>query len=381
MSQQSNISGPGIGLPIPQNLYPSELQNAPYDYGANLIPLAPGDWILVPAGTSYIDASPNAILQFLDPITGIWRGFNAFEGWPQIVTSDGYTRRIANLTGCAVAAQVVAGGSGYSQATATVAAGSGSSTWQPIVGGALSVVSVGTAGKGYTMQPIVLISAPPSASANGYGGVQATAVATVTGTSISAVSLTNVGAGYTSLPTITVLPNPGDPNIGTITQASVTLGLVNSGAITACLCTNPGAPLTTAYTNIALPTMTVAGAGGSAGSVSAVVMQTVVGASISSSGFGYGANTELSTYGGVPVASSTYVNPAIEQNLYRPRKASIGLTVTAGSVTAIGTIYDGGLFLGAPSAILITQGAPTSTAASIILQMGSSNATVIMQQL
>ena len=48
------LSGPGVGLPIPQNLYPSELSNAPYDYGTNQLALAPGQQIPLPAGPWYI---------------------------------------------------------------------------------------------------------------------------------------------------------------------------------------------------------------------------------------------------------------------------------------------------------------------------------------
>ena len=39
------LSGPGIGLPLPQNLYPSYLQNAPIDTPTNKVALAAGDAI------------------------------------------------------------------------------------------------------------------------------------------------------------------------------------------------------------------------------------------------------------------------------------------------------------------------------------------------
>ena len=37
------LSGPGLGLPLPANLYPSELNNAPYDFATNKVCLAPGE--------------------------------------------------------------------------------------------------------------------------------------------------------------------------------------------------------------------------------------------------------------------------------------------------------------------------------------------------
>ena len=44
------LSGPGVGLPFPQSLYPSELGNAPQDTPGNKLTLAPGDTYVVPAG-------------------------------------------------------------------------------------------------------------------------------------------------------------------------------------------------------------------------------------------------------------------------------------------------------------------------------------------
>lgn len=369
MSQ--GLSGPGIGLPIPQFLYPTELQNAPYDVGSNYLTLAPGDAIPVPAGKWFITLDSVCVLQFLDPVTGVWRGFESGRGGFYNVKSDGFTLRIANLTGCPIAAIVTGGGSGYTQATATIVASAGGSTWQPIVGGQLSVVSLGSAGAGYGLAPLVFIPPPPNP------GVQATAAATLSAGTVASVSLTNVGAGYKTVPTGVILPNPTDPNLGVsaITQATVTFALVNATAITAALCTNNGA----AQANATAPTLTPAGAGGSGATISAVMMSTLTGTSIGAGGFGYGANSVLRTFGGAPTVTPAYTNPAIELNAYRPRDAEAALTVTAGSITAVGTIYDSGLFAGVPLGVIATQGAPTSTAASITLTIGGANGTVLLQ--
>lgn len=364
------ISGPGIGLPVPQNLYPTELYNAPYDVSTNKVTLNAGDAIAIPAGEWLITLGAVSVLQYLDPVTGVWAGLAADRGQPQYIRADGFTTRIANLTGCPVAAVVTGGGSGYVQATTSVTASAGGSTWAPIVGGQVSVVSVGAAGSGYTMAPIVLLPAPPQ------GGIPATAYATISAGTVSGVTLSNVGAGYPSAPAAVILPNPADPNYGAIVQASATLGLnaATATAITGVLCTGNGAPVSSA------PTLTASGAGSGA-TISAVLLQTVTGASIAGAGVGYGTSAELTTVGGRPAAGA-YVNPNTELTGYRPRAAQIGLTLTGTSLTAIGPIYDGGLFADgtAPTAIIISNGAP-STAATVSLTLGSTQDTVTLQQL
>ncbi len=349
--------------------------NAPLDIGSNHLTLAPGDALPIPAGTWFVTVDGVAVLQYLDPVTGIWRGFESARNQLQYIKSDGFTTRIANLTGCPIAAIVTGGGSTYVQASTTVVASAGGSTWQPIVGGSVSVISVGAAGAGYGVTPLVIIQNPPPVSANGIGGVPATAYATLSAGTVSGVTLTNVGAGYASVPTAVILPNPTDPNIAAgITQATVVLGLTNAGKITAALCTNNGA----SSSAVTAPTLTPAGAGSGA-TISAVMLSTLASASVSAGGFGYGTNAELIVIGGAPSATPAFTNPAIELNLYRPRPAFAALTVVAGSITAVGTIYDSGLFAGTPLAGILTQGAPTSTSASVLLTLGTANATVLLQ--
>src|SRR5690242_19917308 len=109
------LAGPGILLPPPQNYYPSELQNAPQDPSSNAMTLAGGDTFVVPAGNYYCDLGGPLVYQFLDPVNSIWdlprTGNNGYE----FLKSDGYNMRIANLTGCLVAAVVTNAGSGYAQ--------------------------------------------------------------------------------------------------------------------------------------------------------------------------------------------------------------------------------------------------------------------------
>jgi len=365
------LSGPGVGLPLPQYLYPTELFQAPPDVASNKIALAAGDALPLQAGDWYRAGGSYCVVQFLDPINNTW-SMGSTAGWlagPEFIKSDGFTCRIANLTGCPVGAVVANGGSGYVQSSTTVTATAGNSTWAPIVGGALSLTTINNAGAGYGVAPLVFIQAPPSPSSNpnSIGGIAASAYATIASGTVSAISFTNIGAGYQSAPTAVILPNPTDPNINSgITAATITLGLSNAGAITGVLCTNNGAPLAT----LASLTLTPAGAG-TAATITPIIMQTVTAASITGAGAGFGSVAALlTTVGGVP-ASGAFTNPEKLNLAWRPRPAQIGLASAGGSLSSVSSIYDGGLFLGTPTPIVTAAGGAGTTAATITLTMGS----------
>jgi hypothetical protein len=264
-------------------LYPSELNSAPYDASTNRVALGPGDQIPVPAGTWYIGLGFYLVLQFLDPITGVWVNTSSasYSRGLYYVKSDGFNFRVANLTGCPTGAVIYALGSNYVQATTTVAVtGGGGSLWQPIVGGGLGFSSVVTAnaGAGYGVPPIVLIPPPPPGpnNPNGVGGVAASGYCGISSGTVSGFTFTNTGAGYATAPTPIVLPNPTDPNINVgITAATLAFSLVTGGGLTACLCTNNGAPLS----NPNSFTLTVSGAGTGA-SLTGFAMQVVTAASV-----------------------------------------------------------------------------------------------------
>ena len=383
------LSGPGVGLPYPQNLYPSDLYNAPIDASSNRLALSPGESLVLPAGDWYVTLGMYNILQFLDPVTGVWviGSGAAFNRGQLFVKSDGFNARVANLTGCVVSASVINGGTGYVQATTTITAigtfNNAAPTFLPIVGGALGLtgtytIDVPTAGAGYGIAPLIMIPPPPPAqsNANGVGGIPATAYA-ILGTSgtIASISITNPGAGYPSAPTVVVVPSPFDPNLATgITQATVAFSLASAGAITGVLVTNNGGPLNSG--SLASVTLSIGGAGLS-GSITANVMQTVVAATVSGPGVGYGtAQSLITTVGGVPVTGSITNNPDSTYLAWEPRPAQIGLTPsnTSVSVGSSGAIYDGGLFEGAPSIIVgLGTGATAfpTTVATVALTMGS----------
>jgi len=377
------ISGPGVGLPLPTNLYPTDLYDAPLDFGTAYLGLAPGEVVVLPAGEWIVETGAVSVLQYLDPITGAWRNLNATKGQAQTVNSDGFTRRIANLTGCPVGAVVAGGGTGYAQATASVTASAGGSLWTAVVGGSLTVSTIINPGAGFTVRPLVLIPDPPSVSANGIGGVPATANATLANATVSAVTLVNVGAGYTAATVSALLvPSPFDTNLGSITNGTVLFTLTNSGLITAALCTNNGAPLAGPALSL---TLTASGGAGSGATITPVIMQTVVSAGVVAAGAGWGDASHpalITSVGGLPISVSAPLigNPAVELTGYRPRQFVISGTCNAGgSITAV-AIQDPGLFVGTPTdAIAPGGGNVPTTLASVTVVMGSITDTIQIQ--
>ena len=370
------ISGPGVGLQLPQNLYPSELYNAPYDLSTNYVALNAGDALPIPSGRYMVDVGSYALLQFLDPVTGIWRQESPARTGPQVVYGDGFTRRVANLTGCPVAAVVANGGTSFVQSTAVITATTGGSTWQAIVGGSLSVVSVGAAGANYSEAPLVFIPAPPSP------GIQATGYATLANGTVASVSLTNFGAGYTTAPTAVLLANPTDVNFGSITQATVVLGVTNAGVITGALCTNPGAPLAT----LTALTLTASGGSGSGATITPQILQSVKSVSVVAAGAALGtvaAPAKIVSTGGGALSVSAITNPIVELTGFKPRSFDgIGICGSTGTITSV-TVLDGGLFLQAPTAAICpgAGGGSAPTLASLTFTMGNQIDTVLLQPL
>jgi hypothetical protein len=369
----------GGQLPVPQYLYPTQLAGVDVDVATSHIILSPGDAIPIPAGSNtYIyDLGAYSVFQWQDPITGTWRGFASARSGTLQTDSNGVNLRVANLTGCPIGADIPNGGTGYSQGTCAITASVGGSTWQPVVGGSLSVSTINVAGAGFTVAPMVLIPAPPTP------GVPATAYATLSGTSVTGVTLGAIGAGYTaSTLQATIVPSPFDPNLGSITNATVTLVLnaANAGKVLAALCTNNGAPLST----ISALTLTAAGGAGSGATITPQVLQTVTGSSIVAGGAGWGTATAFAkvlSVGGFSSATETIVNPQTDLTGFRVRPIeAVGTTNAGGTITAV-TINDAGLFLNTPTAGIASGGTLPTTLASITLTTGSSFDTIMFQPL
>lgn len=370
------LAGTAQQLPLNQYLYPTELYNAPQDFASNYVGLAAGEAIVLPPGVFYVSPGRSGVVQFLDPVTGIWR--THASSWSprsqlEYVKSDGANARIFNPLGCPVAAVVTNAGSGYVQASTTVTANTGGSTWEAIVGGMVTVSTITNGGGNYGVAPLLFIPSPPPAASNpnGIGGVPATGYCTITSGTVSGVTLTNWGAGYPSAPTAVILPSPFDPNLSSgITQAQVTLALFGSGSIAAVLCTNSGAP--------ASPTLTIGGVGASA-TASAVVITTLTGATIFNGGTGITDQGALFTIGGVPTGNVN-TNPEIELTGFLPRPAQVVLANSGGSLVSVSTVVDGGMFAATPVTVASpTAGSIGATGASIQGIYGSSPTTALIQ--
>jgi hypothetical protein len=382
------LSGPGLGLQPNQALYPPQLYPwAPEDTaGCNKLALQAGDTFNIPAGDWYINSGMYSIIQFLDPATGVWSTGTA-PGWGgsiKFVKSDGFNYRLANLLGCPISASITAAGAGLTQGTVTITPSAGNSTWVPVVGGALSLVSITSAGAGYGIAPLAFLPPPPPGvnNANGVGGVPASGYCVISGGSVSGFTLTNVGAGYQSAFTITTVPCLTDPNLNIgITNATITFSVYGAGSLTAALCTNPGAPLATLSTF----SLTVGGVGsGTAATLAPNILQTITTGSVTTQGTGFGAsNTILLTTAGGAASAGSITNPDLLHLAFRPRPAQITLTTNAGGTltTQNGTILDGGLFLTVPSPVLaIAPNTGSIAGGTIALTMGYVQDVVTVQQ-
>jgi len=258
----------------------------------------------------------------------------------------------------------------------------------PLVGGALALSggTLTTNGAGFGVPPLVFIPAPPPAAnnSNGVGGIPASGYCTLASGTVSAFSFTHPGAGYPSAPPVVVVPSPFDPNLNTgITTATITFTLTQAGALTGALVTQIGAPLNN--NSLASVTVTVTGAG-SGGTVSPLILQTVVAATVTGIGTGINASatSKLTTVGGVPPAGSIAASPDGLGLAWRPRPADVGLTANSGGsiTTQVGTIYDGGLFLTGgttpPVPVIIPQGILTAYP-TVSIFMGSRPDQVVIQ--
>jgi hypothetical protein len=372
------LSGQGQLLPPPQALYPASLVNAPSIPATNTITLAPGQAIPVPpsgAGEYIVEPGGFAIMQWFDPVTLSWRGFNTSRGPGFRVASDGFNIRVFNPLGCPVAAIVTTLGTAgsYAQSSTTVAPSSGNSTWQAIIGGAINPTITSTFGSltsgiGYGVAPLVFIPSPPPP------GVSASAIAVISasGSSVTSLTVVNQGAGYPSAPPLLFLPNPFDPNVasGTYTTPAVaTVALEYAGRLTAVLCTNSGVSLS------AMPSLTITGAGASA-TATVVPMWTVnSGSTTITAGGGNATAGIVMSAGGQPIATAVMTNPATELTGAIPRQyvGTAGPTGTLASIAAT----DSGLFFGSPTMVL--AGTLPTTVTSITPTLGTVNATIILQ--
>jgi hypothetical protein len=357
-----NLNG-GIGSlfnPLLPSSTPTQAQPT------NLLTLPAASSFIIPAGEYLCVPGAYTSLQFLDPVTQIWRTNGADNSVvPFHLDSDGTNVRLANLSGTPVGAIITNAGaaSTYTNGVGTTATGctitpsAGSSTWVPVVGGAInSTVTITASGSGYLFPPILIFGAPPA------GGIQATGICTISSGVINAVTVTNQGAGYTTAPLITLVNDPRD-TAGTGGVLTVNATLVGSGQLLAMYPSNFGTALTSVPTFTFSPASTTA---------ATAVMQFVATAFAiaATSGVAYG-NAQPFLVMAPPTLvagtrASNTAGPIADTGLSFPRAAYITGTSTAGGAIAVSgsVVQDAGLFQAVPNGFVIAGGSglPTTTA-------------------
>lgn len=333
----------------------------------NVYALKSGQVDLIPSGSWYLECGPYCAYQELDIITGIWRSIGSDTRASRYVRSDGSNFRVANQSGCVIGALLTNAGTGYTSVPTVTDATTGA-TYQAILGGAISTtVTVTNGGTNYTYPPDVDFSAPPP------GGIQATGYCTISAGVVTSVTVVDQGAGYVSPPTITFENDPreGLNNTTIGYNASAIATLTGANTITGIVVLDHGNPVTS------LPTITIAGGGGASGAATPIMCWAITAYTVSASGTGYTGTVEVTGLGGFPATSPAYTNPTTQSNLLRGRRASIlaALATTFANITATGqTVYDGGLYAGVPSA-LIMESSPVTTAATLGFSVGGVNDT------
>ncbi len=328
----------------------------------NTITLAASETFLLPAGTFWIYPGPYTFLQWLDPVTNTWKDRPTAATLMHPVNSDGSNYRLANTTGCPTGASITAigtagvytNGIGTTATGLTVTASSGSSTWQPIVGGAIATTlatatGTTTAGSGYTYVPIVVIDAPPQ------GGLQATAIVTALSAGtipVAAIQVINQGAGYTTAPNVTLVNDPRD-TAGS--GAVVVTTLTATGTLTGLYPLNHGTPLT------GVPTLTF-----STGTAAATAIMNFTVTSYATGTVGSSINgAQVLSSGNLVAAqaSPAPVNPLHAGGVTFPRPARITAGLSGGTVVTTGQVVeDGGLGIQVVPTAIMTYAITSTTA-------------------
>jgi hypothetical protein len=336
----------------------------------NAFEVQAGEVMMVPPGTyTYVCESNFTTLQCYDPVMQVWRPAGSDGMSYRQLDSDGNNFRVANQTGCPVAALLTNAGTGYTSAP-TVTPGIGTSKWVAIMGQLVSSATVTAGGSNYSYAPLIAFAAPPPP------GVQATGYATISAGSLTTITITDQGAGYSGVPFISLVNDPRDTTGNNASAVAVMTGL---NTVNGVICTDHGYP-----TGGTLVTLSFSGGGGSAAAALAIMCWTIASYTVTGGGAGYVAPVEITTIGnGMPTNASAYTNPHSQTSFLRTRAAAIGATVTAGGITASAqTLVDGGIFGGTLtnlSTLILQGGAAPTTAATLTLNVGGANDFVFLQ--
>jgi hypothetical protein len=331
----------------------------------NVYSLEAGTCALIPSGTWFLECGPYCAYQEYDIITGIWRSIGSDTRATRYVRSDGANFRVANQSGCVIGALLTNKGSGYTSVPTVTDATTGA-TYLAILGPVVNTsVTVNNGGTNYTYPPQVAFSAPPQP------GIQATGHCTLAAGVVTSVTVDDQGAGYTVNPTITFINDPREGLNGTSVGSGAAATATTTGAQTVggILVLDSGNPVTS------LPTITPSGGGGTGAAATAIMCWAITAYTVTTSGTGYTGVVEVTGLGGFPSGVAAYTNPTTQANLLRGRRASIlaALATTFANITATGqTVYDGGVYPGVPSALIVSTSAFT-TAASLGFSVGGVN--------
>ena len=324
-----------------------------------------GTYVLEPGGAqaSYIS------YEVYDAQTGIWRVPGSTPNGPLWVNSDGINHRLANRTGCAVAANVTSGGAGYTSVP-TVTINSGGSKWLAVLGPLVSTATVVNGGSNYTYPPIVNINPPPA------GGVPATGYATITAGVVTSITITDQGAGYSAGAPLVTLTNDARDTAGS--GATATIALTGSGTVAAILCTDFGTPTNISTAGV-LPTFTIAGGGYTTIATAVPMMEWTATAYTVTSGGSTLNTTALIQACAVASGTAAYTNPTIQSRSVRTRPCFINATISGGVIVTGGTIYDAGIFPQNPTVFVTCSAITTgSSAISCGITVGGTTDSVVL---
>jgi len=107
-------------------------------------------------------------------------------------------------------------------------------------------------------------------------------------------------------------------------------------------------------------------------------MSTFTAATVASAGTWTG-GAYMTTIGGNGAATAQFANPAIDGSSFIPRPAQVLLSGTT-SLSSVATIYDGGLFVSAPTVVVGAVGgaiAPASTATITATYAGAADTALL----
>jgi hypothetical protein len=111
-------------------------------------------------------------------------------------------------------------------------------------------------------------------------------------------------------------------------------------------------------------------------------MQTITAASVSGPGIGYGTGaTPVFAVGGVPSQGTITQTPNFKYLAWFPRQIDVSITGANTSVSTgtVGVVYDGGLFLSAPTAAWPAAVGAATTVGTIAFTMGGAPDIAVIQ--